>query len=285
MAFTTLAAFEELLDRQSFTRRQRDLANTHIAGLRDFCARSFKMAETVFTMGSFARGTVCAGERDVDLMAPFSDDYWARYKGDSREFLYAVRKDLNDGYGSTDVSAREVAVALDFTDIRVELVPCFTYGDGYLMPDGSRGWKATNPRFHTSYIAARDAALAGKLKSVVKLLKVWNFGNGTHLRSFHVEMLVAQLDAAPILAWPHEVKWLLERLPAGVRTTLPDPWARGGNVDAALSFADREQAAKSMEADASRAAKAELLRAAGNEELAIGYWRIIYGKDRFPAYG
>ncbi len=193
MTKNVVAAFDTLLDRQRLTDNQESVAESRVSGLQSFFIRNFVMAQAPVTMGSYARGTLCAGERDIDMLAPFSrPDYWNRFERDSRAFLYWVRNDLNERYATTKVSSRQVAVKLDFTTILTDVVPCFPRpGGGYLMPNGQGGWMATNPPYHTQLIADAHREQAYRLKPLIRLVKWWNIANGHHLSSFHVGVPIA----------------------------------------------------------------------------------------------
>ncbi len=129
MPTTVLSAFETLLDRQRLTDDQKETAAARVRGLTSFFNNNFEMNASPFTVGSYDRGTICAGERDIDLMAPFaphgSSGYWNRYQSNSRTFLYWVRDYLNNHYAATKVSSRQVSVKLDFTKIVTDVTPCF----------------------------------------------------------------------------------------------------------------------------------------------------------------
>jgi hypothetical protein len=290
MALTAEASFNELLDRQGLSARQRSLAFTRIVEIRDYLSGQCVMAEPVFSIGSFARGTMCEGERDIDLMMILdADTYWSRYQNDSSEFLYACRNTLAKKYTRTDVSSKRVAVVLDFDEIRTEVVPGFARrGGGYLIPSGTGGWQATNPPYHTQLVAERDAAAAGRLKPVIKLMKLWNLANGHRLASVHVELMVVAAEALPITSWPFEVTFCLGKLRSLVPSWFADPWMYGGAIDRGLADTDRSVAAALLETDLKRATDAEAYRKAGNEFAAIDRWRVVYsssGGSLFPAYG
>lgn len=89
MARTVTAGFDELLQRQRLTDAQAKTAKTRVESLASFFNTNFSMATAPYAIGSYARGTLYASERDIDLLAPFSvSEYWDRYKSDSRSFLY-----------------------------------------------------------------------------------------------------------------------------------------------------------------------------------------------------
>ena len=171
--------------------------------------------------------------------APFGQtDYWKRFKDDSSRFLYAVRDALNKQYGRTDVSSRRVAVTLDFTDIVTDVVPAFPRkGGGYLIPNGTGEWKSTNPPFHAQLINQADQVKAGRLKPLIRLMKAWNFANGHHLTSFHVELAVEGMwrQAPSIPDWPAVMAETLRVATGWLTGELADPWPDGGSISRYLS--------------------------------------------------
>jgi len=289
MATKVSAAFDELLGRQRLTDDQQRIAQTRIGTLGTFFQNNFEMNAAVFPIGSYARRTICASERDIDLMATFnpfgSEGYWERYKDDSRAFLYWVRSNLNDRYATTNVSSRQVAVKLDFTSIVAEVVPCFPRkGGGYLMPNGKGKWMATNPPFHAQLIADADKAKGNKLKPLIRLIKFWNIANGHHLSSFHVEMLVKDMWEKPAIGeWSSTVSATLKVMGSWVKTARQDPWPDGSGLDSYLSDDIRQQVIRMLDDDAKAAEQAEAYCKAGREKDAFERWGVIY-RHKFPAY-
>lgn len=287
MARTVESAFDELINRQALTPSQEKTATDRGMRLGLYFTNNFTMAKTPFYIGSYARQTICASQRDVDSMAPFSvSTYWQRYKDDSRAFLYWVRDHLNDHYHSTEVSSRQVAVTLDFTVIAMDVVPCFQRtGGGYLMPNGKGGWMATNPPFHTEMIEASDRAKARRLRPLIRLLKAWNIANDHLLSSFHIELIVERMKRSHAVGqWPGEVAAVLKTLPSWTRNAFPDPWPDGQRVDQYLSDENRGKVLKMLGSDAQAAAEAEDLRQRGRIEEAFQKWNTVFRKT-FPAYG
>ena len=290
MATTVIAALNDLHGRQGLTSAQQNTATTRVGSLRTFFANNFTMREAVFAIGSYKRETICADERDIDLMAclePYgTTDYWASYKNDSKAFLYWVRDRLNDRYYATKVSSRKVCVKLDFSNIVTDVTPCFPRsGGGYLMPDGSGGWMATNPPFHADFMTDANRNLDWKLKPIVRLIKAWNIANSHHLSSFHVELMVERIHrGTTIRSHPEEVAYTLGKLPALVRSSFSDPWSGGSRIDGYLAADTRALVVRMLEDDAERAEKAEEYRKAGQTEKAFDRWKIIY-RHTFPTYG
>jgi len=287
MAKTVTAAFDELLARLSLTSAQASTAQTRVSGLRDFFDSKFTMSSRAFATGSYARQTLVRWERDVDLMAPLSySAYKAGYDHDSRAFLYMVRDALNERYGSTKVSSKQVAVKLDFTEIVADVVPCFPrQGGGFFMPNGTADWRATNPPFHAELMKQADSAQQGRLKPLVKLIKAWNLANSHHLTSFHVELMVERMwRGHTIGSHAASVASTLKVMPSWLRTAFPDPWDGGRPIDEDLSSNDRATTMRMLEADAKAAEQAIQYQSEGKVEKAFERWSVIY-RQQFPAYG
>lgn len=290
MATTVVSAFDTLLGRQRLSTAQEETAAGRVAGLGAFFDRNFDMAVPVFAVGSYERSTICAGERDIDLMAPIAPDgasrCWERFRNDSRAFLYWVRDQLNARYGATKVSSRQVCVKLDFTQIVTDVAPCFPrVGGGYLMPDGARGWMATNPPYHAELITSANREHDWKLKPLIRLVKAWNIANGHHLSSFHTELMVEGIKRNRTIGnWPSEVAVVLQYLPDWVQGSFADPWLSGRRLDDYLPYDTRQMVIRMLESHAKAAVEAEKYRAAGKMEAAFKRWSVVY-RHTFPSYG
>jgi hypothetical protein len=278
--------FSELLDRLALTSAQAAAASNHAMGIRDFFDNNFTMAERVFTIGSYRRSTIVRPERDIDLMAvlayPANKTLW---DGGSRKYLTHIRNKLNNDYSRTDVSARQVAAVIKFTDIEAEVVPAFRRdGGGFLIPDGKDGWQATNPPYHTTLIEDSDKAHGGRLRPLVRLIKYWNLVNAGHLRSFHLELIVRemwnglQIPSANAAA----VKSTLGVMASWIKPQREDPWPSGGRIDSYLKSDVRQTAMNIAEDDAKASAQAEDYRVAGNIAKAVERWQVVY-RHEFPA--
>jgi len=291
MATTVIGAFDELRAQLQVTSTQKATAQAHVNGLVSFFRENFVLAsdDEVFATGSYRRETMVRWTRDVDVIATLSvSKYNAVYGNDSSKLLYMVREALNKRYGSTTVSSKKVAVKLDFSDIVADVVPCFLRkGGGYLIPNGTGGWRATNPPFHSRLMRDANIAKDQRLKPLVKLIKAWNIANGHHLASIHVELMVERIwrEASSVSApYPLAVAQSLKAMPGWLRSSFPDPWPHGRAVDTDLAMSDRQTAIRMLKEDAAGAEEAELNRRMGHDKEAIERWQVIY-RNKFPAYG
>jgi hypothetical protein len=287
MALTVEAGFDELLLRQRLKGYLVILAESRSSALQAVLKGNFNMAEKAFKTGSYARGTICSGQKDIDLMAPLDyPTYKSRYDNDSQAFFYYVRDKLNRQYRSTRVSSRQVAVLIDFEQITPRVVTCFRRsGGGYLMPNGNGGWASTNPNYHTEIIAAGDRMQNGRLKPLIRLIKAWNFANGAHLRSFHIELLVYKMSISKFTGvWPDVVSRALGAMASLAKSNCEDPWNPATNVDDYLSTDERNKVIQMLLAHEVAALEAEESRKKHEVRRALEQWSNIY-PSIFPAYG
>jgi hypothetical protein len=293
MVRTVGEAYELLHGRQGLTPIQWNTATNREQTIRGFFDANYDMFTPVFPIGSYQRGSICAGERDIDLMACLrgygTERLRPRFEYDSSQFLYWIRNNLNAHYHRTDVSSKQVCVKLDFTDIVTDVTPCFAYGstpyDGYIVPNGRGGWMRTNPRFHADLIADADQSKGGKLLPIIRLLKAWNVANGHHLSSFHLEMLVEAAQRPYNIYWhSFEVWWTLRSLSWRVLSSFYDPWAPGGRIDSYLTDNERARVGRMLTLASDRAEQAREYESRGMMPQAFERWNLVYN-GTFPTYG
>ncbi len=291
MATTVPAAFTELQARLALTPNQRTVAAGRLTNLQAFFAANYTVATAPWAIGSYGRGTIVRPERDIDIMVALGvAEYWARYEGDSRVFLRWLRDGLNRRYPNTKVGVRGITVHLALgEDLEVDLVGGFhRKGGGFLIPNGSGGWQATNPPFHDRLMTDANVRTRSALKPLVRTMKAWNImGNGGRLHSFHLEMIVERVwhKATALPALPVAVAATLKTGAGWLRAPHPDPWKPSGQkLDSYLSTTTRAAVARTMDEDAVRAQAALDYVAAGQTAKAFDRWDVVFGRQ-FPAYG
>ena len=301
---TVSSAFNALLADLKLTAAQRQLVNGRLRHLGSFF-ESYETSQPVMVIGSYGRGTVIRRERDIDVMVVLAaKPYEARYRGSSQtDVLYWLRNALKAEYPNTKVSTRKVALCLDLgAGFGVDLIPVFDVVEiaalslltrlwgapsgakGFYLPNGRGGWQKTNPPFHQKLMTDADARLDGKLKSIVRLMKLWNLREHARLRSFHLEMMVerAWRNEKQMPAFPLALGMTLDAVSRLASRSFSDPWSDGGRIDDYLDADRRRIVVKSLQDDAQKARKALELARAGNEAAALERWSVVFGHD-FPA--
>lgn len=291
MALSVAAGFATFLANMDLTPRQKEIADGRVAHLNAWFRANVACETYPEGIGSFGRGTLISRRRDIDVMSVLADDpYWFRYKDDSRVLMRWLRDKLNDAYGSTDVSTKQVAIRMLLGEgLQVDLVPMFTRpGGGYFMPNGAGGWRSTNPPFHAGLMSASNLRLDIRLKPLVRLMKMWNETNGRHLQSFHVEMLTEGMwqQEKAVAPYPDALSTAFLRASIWLGYPTYDPWKGAGEVriDTYLSADERAVVIRLLEADYKNAGIALAYDRAGATKAAFERWGVIFG-GAFPAYG
>lgn len=284
-------AFDELLGNLRLTATEQTIASQRVSHVQSFFLRNYVVAKAPWTIGSYGRETIIRPRRDVDMMVALDvATYWDRYQGDSARFLYWLRDALNAEYSNTQVSTKQVAVRMLLgSDLQVDLVPTFARtGGGFLMPDGHSGWQATNPPYHDDLMASANVRTNSQLKPLVRLMKAWNHVNGKHLRSFHLEMVVAKVwenANGSLGTTAHAVTETLRCGGSWIRNPMMDPWAgSGARLDDYLAADLRASVARTLDEDAGRAAAALAYEESGRIADAFERWGVVFNRT-FPAYG
>lgn len=238
-------------------------------------------------VGSLGRNTASLPVDDLDLMVHLhvDDDLWRRsYATDSSEFLYRVRRSLNDASTVKKIGARGQAVRLFYGDgLTVDVAAVVKYtGGGYGIPNGTGGWLTTNPIKHADYLNETNSKLVGDLKKFVRVVKQWNKAHSSRLSSFHLEMLAARTFASLNNNTRDALKVFFEY--NRYNLSVQDPAGYGGDLASYLTPNASTAVGVSMQAALDRATSALTAEHNGNHAEAVRLWKIILG-DKFPIYG
>lgn len=292
MALTTPLAFSEFEEKINPTENEKNSINNkrltahkYLSGVFD-SNRDMPLIRTSL-IGSAERNTQVRPLDDVDVMAVFSDVnnvYENTYRTDSHTFINRVRDALNEYSTELIVGTRGQAVRLFYKQgVHVDIAPVFISGEsGYLLPDGSGGWKTTDPDEHTRWLNEKNVSLGYHLKPVIRLLKKWNKVHSKHYHSYHLEVAVA--EAFVSLDWDYRdalakfFGWAKDHIDSN------DPAGHSGNLASYLSNDMRSALRSRLENAESRADDAVEAEKNGDHEKSIRLWRIELGAD-FPSFG
>ena len=291
MATTAASAFDEFKERLKLTAPQSSSITARRDATASYAKQAFPSASDLAVastklIGSAARETIIRPLDDIDLLVEFSNkgNVFETYRYDSQAFLYRVRDGLKQFSNVRVVGARGQAVRFFYVDApHVDVAPVFRWSSGgYALPNGTGGWLTTDPDAHAEYIANKHRDLSYNLKPLVKMLKQWNRAHSNYLKSFHLEVMVANSfgtlgnnsrDACEkFFGW---AQW-------GI--SVHDPAGHGGDLSSYLTQLQRQSVITNMESARQRAVLANQAEANGNHEEAIRLWRIVFGSE-FPTYG
>ncbi|SFI80585.1 SMODS domain-containing nucleotidyltransferase [Methylobacterium brachiatum] len=149
-------------------------------------------------VGSWGKGTQVRPSADIDIMVEFTPAVLARFEARvgnrQSQLLQEVRASLLDAYPQTDMRGDGQVVMVQFNTITVEVVPVFDLPGGqYLMPDTNNGgrWKTVDPLAQIALIEAIDTRTNGNTRALTKIIKMWQREKNVPLKSFLIELLVA----------------------------------------------------------------------------------------------
>ena len=269
--------------------------------------------------GSFARNTKILPLDDVDLILTFSADettytthaYGQRYSLNVPESAKNLRKLCNDDwtlnsikvvnkivsalnqiehYKKAEIHRRHEAATLQLNSYEwnFDIVPAlYTDTNYFLIPNGSGGWKATDPRIDQKRISDANQSKEGRVLQLIRTLKYWNRRNSTFkIGSYLFENIVINYanSNTELSQWiDYDIRSFFYYLSSAILGTVDDPKGFQGDLN---PFSYTEKLSISQKASwayekADEAIKAEVNEK--NQEKSINKWREIFG-DSFPKY-
>ncbi|MEU4706765.1 hypothetical protein AB0G00_10045 [Nocardia salmonicida] len=292
MAITTAQAFDEFYDAIKEDTSIKDLITARKAYVVNALEKAFPYTSTMQynstrIIGSLGRHTASRPFDDVDLLVHLhvDADLWStKYQNNSTDFLYRVRRELNDASSVKKIGARGQAVRLFYTSgpvVDVAAVVKYDTG-GYGIPDGSGNWIKTDPIEHESYMNRKNSELGGNLKRFVVIVKQWNKAHSSRLMSFHLEMLAARTFSTLGTNRRTALKLFFDYNLYNL--SVQDPAGYGGDISSYLTSGSRDAINGALRAARDRADLAISAENRGDHKEAIRLWRIILGTS-FPEYG
>ena len=269
--------------------------------------------------GSFARNTKISPLDDIDLILTFYAEssthdiisYGKNYTLSVNENAKNLRKLCNDDYTlnsiklvnkivsslnkiehykSGDKHRRQEAATLKLNSYEwnFDIVPAFyTDSDYYLIPDGSGGWKATDPRVDQKKATEINQKHDGKILQIIRTLKYWNkYVQMPTIPSYLFENLILNyfdsqeevsqwIDLDLINFWGNLI--------TAIKKTVVDPKGFQDDLNY-LSYADKIKISNKAKDTYDKALEANRFETQDkNQEKAINKWREIFGND-FPKY-
>jgi hypothetical protein len=146
-----------------------------------------------FRFGSSTRGTILPRsmdeQSDIDYMVVLKNDGTT-----SQTYLNRMKVFAEKRYSSSEIYQSSPTIVLELNHIKFDLVPAITspYG-GYQIPDGSSGWKITNPNDFNQKLEDKNKNNSSLIKPTIRLVKYWNAVNGYVYNSFEFEKWILDL--------------------------------------------------------------------------------------------
>jgi len=245
-----------------------------------------------FLTGSYRRETKTKPLKDVDLFILLKESERGFLSGPAKEILEVFGGVLGPKYGSGRVGFGHHSVRVDFgrrvdadvTDgiMSFDIVPAFTDpAGGYQIPNAvSDRWMRSDPRIHATQATAANAALGGKWKPLVKMLKKWNEHNGKPIKpSFLIEVMAMEMIHPPFNSYPYDLRQFLADAVAKITWIWPDPARLGPAVSERMNTdpAQTTQAVAALRAAESACTRAMVHERAGRTGEALNQWQLLFG--------
>lgn len=194
-------------ERTKVARRSRDWLTGHLESFPEKIADFPRLyGDRHIKFGSFARNTKIRPLDDIDLILTFSADgatyithsYGKNYSLNVPDTATNLRKLCNDNFTLNSIKVvnklvsslaeiehyeraskhrRQEAATLQLSSYEwnFDIVPAFyTDTNYYLIPDGSGGWKATDPRVDQKKVIEINGQHDGRILQIIRTLKYWN---------------------------------------------------------------------------------------------------------------
>ncbi len=310
------------------TKNARDSRDNLLANIAEFDDKDdfFDLCESFnIQFGSFARKTKCRELDDIDLMIGIaangatycSDNPWDNTKiSASKTNAAQVACTSNDGtlnstlvinkfkkklenvreYQRSEINKRGEAVVLNLIskDWSFDIVPCFHTvkesddRDYYLIPNGSGGWKKTDPTVDRDAVQTINQDLDGRVLELIRIVKRWNKTKRANtIPSYLLEaMLIDYCRTKTELNQYIDLRFrdALLYVANNISKNVYDPKNIQGNINT-LSVYDKIVLQQKASEDYDKACEAASYETKDKDhQKSITKWGEIFGQD-FPTYG
>lgn len=133
-------------------------------------------------VGSYGRNTANSWVSDIDMIfeMPLSTYYiYDGYNGNGQSaLLQAVKNAIAMTYPSTILKGDGQIVQVQFSDMKIEVLPVFKKtDDSYTYADSNGGgiWRTTNPLPEIHALSTGDMLTNGNLRPLCRMLRAWKF--------------------------------------------------------------------------------------------------------------
>ena len=292
-------AFRKFKSRLELNDKEQANASARQQEVRDYLDTKFSI-DNSFLTGSYKRHTKTKPLKDIDIFFVMKESE-RHYRGKAPSVIIKDSYDaLVEKYGEKAVRKQSRSVNVDFgiiidaednTDYRivsVDVVPAFTAGDDYEIPDTDTGeWIKTNPKIHAEKAVAAHQAFSSEWKGLVRMVKYWN-NNPRHgadkpvKPSFLIEVMALEcLYGGWQGQFDRELQALFATLADRIFDVWPDPAGRGPALSNGMDNA-RKQRARDLLTAASRDASIAIDHTRrGRNGDALKAWRALFG-PKFP---
>lgn len=271
------------------TQKEQDDASSRQNDIRAKMDEKFKK-KTSFLTGSYKRWTKTKPLKDVDIFYVLHDDERAAYRDSKPDVLLnAVRDHLAEKYPGKTVKKQRRSISIEFptTDqekvMSFDVIPVFTKGDNYEMPDTtvSSGWTETNPKIHEDKALLKQRAYNNHWRKLVRMIKTWNVTKSKPVKpSFLLEVMALDLFLEPFGGdMRREIQGYFASAALRIHDVWPDPAGLGSPVSDGMDTAGKNAAKAALEEADANCAIAIRLESQGKTGEALRIWQGIFGSQ------
>ena len=282
---TVTEAFQIFKSELELPDRKQKLAASAQQEIRSRIAKHLFVADSILT-GSYSRYTKIDPLSDIDILLirnsqrmGLSTDGSGVLPGEALDQVVDAVKKAYPQTATVKKQTCSVNVQVSGLDFGFDIIPAWQRSpDGYWIPDTDSGrWIPTDPDAHANIMTQINDQCTGKLKPVIKMVKHWSRNNYDLIRSFHLELISADiLSREELTNFPIGVATVLVRLPSYIGRPVMDPVYGVSRVDKPLSAEEQSKLLLRINSDAQNAVDALKLDAAGRHAEAIERWKHIF---------
>jgi predicted nucleotidyltransferase len=284
-------AFKKFRSRLELTDKEQKDASSRQKEIRGVINEAFSV-EQDFLTGSYARWTKTKPLKDVDIFCVLGEKERHYRKEHPSVLLDEVKKVLAKKYGNEYVSSLRRSITVSFgvqetngeTNEQVmsfDVVPAFTKGDHYEIPDTERtsGWTETNPEIHAQKAKSAHDAYNGEWKGLVRMMKSWNRHHGKPIKpSFLIEVMALEILHPPFGGtYSREMQAFFHTLADRISEKWPDPAGLGPDVSDSMTMDMCKSARESLMKAEKQCAMAIYSERQNKMGEALSTWRDLFG--------
>lgn len=298
-------AFRKFKSRLELNTNEQSNASNRQKEVRDYIDTRFAVANDFLT-GSYKRNTKTKPLKDIDIFIVLKDSERDAYRAKTPSVVLGQFYDaLVDEYGVKAVRKQGRSINIDFgvvngfapddndnTDYRIlsiDVVPAFTAGNDYEIPDDDLGkWIKTNPKIHEQKAIDANQAYSSEWKGLVRMVKYWNnnpkHGEKPVKPSFLLEVMALQcldLNGGFGGRFDYEFEGFFTTLADRIHDQCPDPAGLGPPISDGMDKARKDRAKALLQAASREARMAINLTRQGRNGDALKAWRELFGL-KFP---
>ncbi len=291
-------AFRKFKSRLELNEKEQKNATERHTEVREYIRTKFSI-DRDFLTGSYARYTKTKPLKDIDIFFVMKDSEKHYRDKSAGVVLDDYKKALVDKYGEKAVLRQNRSINVDFgvqvkeedkTDYKVlsvDVVPAFTSGNDYEIPDGETGkWIKTNPEKHAEKATQAHQVYSSEWKGLVRMAKYWN-NNPKHGEKpikppFLIEVMALQcLYGGWGGQFDREIQSFFATLADRINEVWPDPAGLGPPISNSMDAQRIEKAQQALRQAATQAGLAINLVRQGRNGDALKMWRELFG-PMFP---